>query len=81
MQKRRQEECDSQRGWRTPRKHLPECAQSPVCFLMRDGNGMDRDERGGREELGGIKGRRKTVTRIKKYENNPLSMKEKILRS
>lgn len=42
---------------------------------------MDLDERGGREELGRIKGRRKTVIRIKKYEKNPLSMKEKILRS
>lgn len=27
---------------------------------------MDLDERGGREELGRIKGRRKTVIRIKK---------------
>lgn len=41
------------------------CPVMPICFLVRDGNGMDLDERGGREELGGIKGRRKTVTRIK----------------
>ena len=57
------------------------CPIMPVCFLMRGRKGVDPDERGGREELGRIKGRRKTVIRIKKNEKNPLSMKEKILRS
>jgi hypothetical protein len=28
----------------------------PVCFLVRDRNGVDLDERRGREELGGVEG-------------------------